>query len=60
MDLLDNPLMTGQIQTGRGISIESYPNWQYGSIDNPDRQFGGSSVLTQTWTRGDGPEPLLH
>jgi len=56
MDLLT----THPIQTGWEISIEPYPCGRFGSIDNPDRQFGNSSVPTQTKTRSDGPEPLLQ
>ena len=59
MDPLDNPRMTRPFQMGKMISIEPYPNGQFGFIDNPDRQFGGSSVPTRTQTRTDGPEPLL-
>jgi len=51
--------MTHPIQTGREMSIEPYPNRQFGFIDNPDRQFGNGSVPTRTRTRSDGPEPLL-
>ena len=65
MDPLYNPLRTRPIQMGREMSIEPYPNRQFGFIDNPDRQSGTSSVWTwiRTWTRtqtrSDGPEPLL-
>ena len=34
-------------------------NWRFRCIENPDRQSVNSSVLTQTQTRSDGPEPLL-
>jgi len=56
---MDNPLLTGQIQACRELSIETYPNRQFRSIDDPDRQFGTGSVPTQTRTQSDGPEPLL-
>ena len=59
MDQLEEPLRTRPIQTGREMSIEPYPNLQFGFVDNPDRQFGAGSVLTRTRTRTDGPEPLL-
>jgi hypothetical protein len=59
MDLLDNWLTTCPIQMGRGISITPYPNQRFRFTDDPDRQSGTSSVPTQTWTRSDGPEPLL-
>ena len=35
------------------------PSGQFRLIDNPDRQFGNSSVSTWTWTRSDGLERLL-
>ena len=59
MDLLDNPLSTGPIQTGRQITIEPYPNGRVGFIGNPEHQFGAGSVPTWTRTRSDAPEPLL-
>jgi hypothetical protein len=59
MDPLGGLLTTRPIQTGWEISIEPYPNWQFGCVDNPDNQFGNSSVLARTRTRSDGPEPLL-
>jgi len=59
MDPLDNPLSTRQIETGREFSNEPYPNRRFGFMDNRDRQFGAGSVPTLTWTRSDGPEPLL-
>jgi hypothetical protein len=59
MDLLNNPLRTRPIQTGREMSMELYPNRQFGFIDNPDRQSGSASVPTRTGTRSDGPDPLL-
>jgi hypothetical protein len=59
MDLLGDPLTICPIQTSWEICIEPYPNWQFGCVDNPDRQFGTGSVLTRTRTRSDGPEPLL-
>jgi len=39
--------------------MEPYPSGQFGFIDDPDRQFGNSSVSTRTRTRSDSPEPLL-
>ena len=59
MDLLENPLRNRPIQTGREMSSEPYLNWQFGCIDNPDRQFGDSSVATRTRAQSDGPEPLI-
>ena len=59
MDPLDKQLSTRPIQTGREFSIELYLNGQFGFIDNPDGQFGASSVLTQTRIQSDSPEPLL-
>jgi len=59
MDPLDNPLTTRPIQTGCEMSIEPYPNWRFGWIDDLDRQFGNGSVPTRTRTRFGGPEPLL-
>ena len=59
MDPLCDPLTTRPIQTGWEICSEPYPNRQFGCVDNPDHQFGNSSVLTRTRTRSDGPEPLL-
>ena len=59
MDPLCDPLTTRPIPTGWEICIEPYPNRRFGCVDNPDRQFGNSSVLTRTRTRSDGPEPLL-
>jgi len=44
MDLLDNPLTTRPIQTGWEITMEPYPSWQFGFIEDPDRQFGNGSV----------------
>jgi len=59
MDPLYNPLGTRPIQTGREMSMELYPNRQFGFIDDPDRQSGSGSVPTRTRTRSDGPDPLL-
>jgi len=59
MDPLDNPLSNHPIQTGGEFSKEPYPNGQFGFIDHPDRQFGTGLVPIRTWTRSDGPEPLL-
>lgn len=41
------------------MSIEPYPNWQFGSIDDLDRVFGHSSVLTRTQTRSGSPKQFL-
>jgi len=59
MNPLYNPLKTRPIQTGREMSMEPYPNRQFGFIDDPDRQSGSGSVPTRTWTRSDGPDQLL-
>jgi len=59
MDLLDNPLTTCPIETGWEIAIELNPNWKFKCIDDPDCQLGDASVLIQTRTQSDGPEPLL-
>jgi hypothetical protein len=59
MDPLYNPQRTYRIQTGREMSIEPYPNWQFVFVDNPDRKSGCGSVPTRTRTRSDGPELLL-
>jgi len=39
--------------------MEPYLNRQFGFIDDPDRRSGCGSVPTRTWTRSDGPDPLL-
>jgi hypothetical protein len=39
--------------------MELYPSGQFRFIDDPDRQFGNSSVSTRTRTRCGGPEPLI-
>jgi len=57
MEPLGDPLTTRPIQTGWEFTREPYPSGQFGFIDNPDCQFGNGSVWT--WTRSDGPEPLL-
>jgi len=59
MDPLYNPLGTRPIQMGREMSMEPYPNRQFGFIDDPGRQSGFGSVPTCTRTRSDGPDPLL-
>ena len=59
MDLLGDPLTTHPIQMGWEISIEPYPNWRFGWIDNADCQFVNYSVLTWTGTRSDCLEQLL-
>jgi len=59
IDPLENSLRTHPIQMGREITIEPYPNQQFGFINDPDCQFGTSSVPTGTRTQSDCPEPLL-
>jgi len=59
MDPLDNPLNAYQIQTGREISIELFPNGQFWFIDDPDHLFGTSVFPTGIWTWSDRPEQLL-
>jgi len=59
MDPLGDPLTTRPILTGWECTMEPYPSGQFGFVDDPDRQFGNSSVWTRTRTRSDGPEPLL-
>jgi len=54
-----DPLTTRPIRTGWEFTMEPYPSWQFVFIGDPDRQFGNGSVWTRTWTRSDGPEPLL-
>ena len=46
MDPLYNPLGTRPIQMGREMSMDPYPNRQFGFIDDPDRQSGSGSVPT--------------
>ena len=59
MDPLGDPLTTRPIQMGGEFTMEPYPSGQFRFLDNPDLQFGNGSVWTQTWTRSDGPEPLI-
>jgi hypothetical protein len=59
MDPLGDPLTTCPIQECWEFTMKPYPGGQFGFIDDPDRQFGTSSVWPRTWTRSDGPEPLL-
>ena len=59
MDPLYNPLRTRPIQTGREMSMELYPNSQFGFIDNPNRQSGSGLVPILAWTRSDGPDQSL-
>jgi len=40
-------------------SIQQYPNWRLGFIDNPDSHFGVGLVLTRTRTQSNGPELFL-
>jgi hypothetical protein len=59
MDPLGDPLTTCPIQTGWEFTIELCISGQFGSIDDPDPQFGNGLVWTQTQTRSDESEPLL-
>jgi len=59
MDPLGNQLTTLPIQTGSEISIEAYPNWRFGCLDDLDYQFCNSLASSQTWTGRDSLEPLL-
>jgi len=59
MDLLGNPLTTRPIQTGWEFTIEPYPSWEFGFIDDLDSQFVNFEVWIRTRTRSDGPEPFL-
>jgi hypothetical protein len=59
MDLLADPLPTCPMQTDSGISIEPYPDWRFGFIDNAEHQFGKKSVLTRTRTGSDSLERLF-
>ena len=59
MEPLGDQLTTHPIQMGWEFTMEPYPSRQFGFIDDPDRQFGNGSVWNRTWTRSDGPEPLL-
>jgi hypothetical protein len=59
MDPLGEPVTTRPIQTSSNIWIQPCPNWHFGCIDNPNRQFGNGSVLTRSRTRSDGPAQLL-
>jgi len=59
MDPLGDPLTIRPILTGWEFTTQPYPSWQFGFIDDLDRQFGNGSVWTRTRTRSDGPEPSL-
>jgi hypothetical protein len=59
MDRLGNLLTTREIQMGWESIIESYPNWWFGFIHNPDGHFVKGSVPTQTQNSSDGQELLL-
>ena len=50
MDPLYNPLRSRPSQPGREMSMEPYPNRQFGFIDDADRQSGSGSVATRTRT----------
>jgi len=58
MNLLDNPQTTCPIMIGWEISVEPYPNWQFGWFDNAQYIFGDSSIPTCTQTSRCGPEQL--
>jgi len=60
MDPLYNPLRTRPILMGREMSIELYPNQQFGFNDNLDRQSGSGSVPARNRTRLEGPELSLR
>jgi len=59
MDLPGDQLTTRPIQMGWEFTINPYPSWRFGYIDNPDRQFGKGSVWTRTQTQRACPDPLL-
>jgi hypothetical protein len=58
MDSLGNPLITRPNHTGWEFAFEPYPSLQFSFIDNPESQFGNSSVWTRSETWGECPEPL--
>jgi len=58
MDPLGDPLKTSQIKTGWEFTIELYPSWWFGYVDNLDCRFGNCSVSTRTRTQCDSPEQL--
>jgi len=59
MDPLRDQVKTRLIQARWELTMEPYWSGQSGFIDDLDRHFGNGSVWTQTWTRNDGPEPVL-
>jgi len=59
MDPLYNPLRTRPSQMGRQMSMEAYPNRQFGLIDGLDRQVASGSVPTPTRIHCDNPDLLL-
>jgi len=59
MDLLGDLLRTRPIQKGWEFTIEPFPSWWFGFIENLDRQFGNRLVWTRTHARIDCPEPSL-
>jgi len=60
IDQLDNLLTTCPFQPGWEMSIEMYPNWQFGCIDDPDHLLdNGALVQIQTQIRNGGPKLLL-
>jgi len=59
MDPLGDPLTTCPNQMGLEISFKPCPNWRFGCMDHPDRQFVNGSVLTRTRIWIDCLEPLL-
>jgi len=58
-DPLDDPLTTRPIVMCWEMSIEQYPNQQFGFIEDLDRRYGDRSVPTLTRTQSGGPAPLL-
>jgi len=59
MDPLGDPLTTRPIQMSWEFTIEPYPSWQCGFIDNPDRQSANGVCWTRTRTQIHRPEPFL-
>jgi hypothetical protein len=59
MYLLGDPLRTLLIQTSSQLTGGPYLIGRPGFIDNPDHQWGNSSVWTRTWTRSGGLPLLL-
>lgn len=59
MDPPRDLLATHPIRTGCDISIELYPSWLSGHIDNLYHHFGNGWILTWTQAWNYGPQPLL-